>query len=696
MNQNIENNSHRGSKSGRITFRTKQSKHEIDMELTTQPNPLYFKNLVNSNIIDSKTSEIIKNTNGDKKIKIEDIHSLRKTARDVGIKGNNGKRYIINNYDIAIPERNTSPNSLFDQLNDKNKVNSVNGNDQIPNIQSTSNIFYYDKEKDIIIIDDFDETEEYKHYITYKSREYLYCDYLGKNANVVFQYLPLIPAILLKTKRRELKFSKNRSLLEGSPNTKEEEDDEIKDPSQLEYEEGDFEKWSKQMEEETQKRKENKKLNFSYYEVSNLTNTSHKKKKKNDNNTNDNLNKSNYGVNRLLAISEKNNKNNNNANYNINNNNGYNTKSNSNHHNNNTNNNGYNFNNRSSLFISNGINNGTKGLFGSNNNSKENLFDSCRSNSNGGSSGSGSKNSLFDINYLHNDINNDINDDIIIDKKSLKDLKINNYTNTYNENNPNFNHDIHLKISNNNFNANNNEKDWNNGRKVSNGSIYNSHNDIFYEKNGIYNTTNTISTYNNNINNTNNDIVIQENIKSHIVSNNTRRKFFIKKKTLSVPCLRYFMTGNNNHNEMIQKIKEKKLHEIGAETDNGYNEALGLIHNNNKYKIPSSHNLNLLGNKKLSDLSNHNPYHTIKISKFNNRSRIIPKEKKIKNKPINKSVIQPRLNSSMKQDSKKIMSNDYRPKSDMGPSLPHNNFDVNFSPMISPSSKPIELLGSWK
>ena len=70
-----------------------------------------------------------------------------------------------------------------------------------PNISSTSNIFYYDKEKDIIILDDFDETQEYHHYITYKSREYIYCDHINKNANVVFQYLPLIPASKILKKK---------------------------------------------------------------------------------------------------------------------------------------------------------------------------------------------------------------------------------------------------------------------------------------------------------------------------------------------------------------------------------------------------------------------------------------------------------------------------------------------------------------
>ena len=126
MNQNIDNNSHRGSKSGKITFRSKQSKIDIDLDIKQNTNPLHVNNLLNSNIIDSRTSEMIKNNSGDKKkIKIEDIHSLRKTARDVINKNGNSKRYIISNFDVpGNSVRNTSPVNLFEKIDAKNIINS--------------------------------------------------------------------------------------------------------------------------------------------------------------------------------------------------------------------------------------------------------------------------------------------------------------------------------------------------------------------------------------------------------------------------------------------------------------------------------------------------------------------------------------------------------------------------------------------
>ena len=80
-----------------------------------------------------------------------------------------------------------------------------------------------------------------------------------------------------------------------------------------------------------------------------------------------------------------------------------------------------------------------------------------------------------------------------------------------------------------------------------------------------------------------------------------------------------------------------------------------------------------------------------KVVKYSRNQMIDPQETKPKNlPPIKKNVIQPRLNSSIKQDIKKMVNNDYRPKSDIVPSVSRDST----SPM-SPKRN-IELVGGWK
>ena len=144
---------------------TNSSSYESQENKNIKKNPLHFKNLMESTLIDTKTTEMMKKKEN-MKLKIEDIHQMKRSIKD-GLKSNT--RYIIN----------TSPNKT-----------------PTPKTFLKNNFEYIE----IFLKEDFNTTIEYKYFFAFKSKEYQYCDI--KDHSITFNFLPLIPARKKKKKKK--------------------------------------------------------------------------------------------------------------------------------------------------------------------------------------------------------------------------------------------------------------------------------------------------------------------------------------------------------------------------------------------------------------------------------------------------------------------------------------------------------------